>query len=259
MTAPTDFWPHRFRDQVGILTGGEIARATARQLLQEGAQIYFGDLDREKAENAVAALNDEGFTKATAVPLDVTDEQQVAALFDRAIAESGRVDFALNSAGNSDTADVRAPIWEFDMQAFEFRQKVNLVGSAIVLKHAARVMIPRRYGRIVLIASIAGKEGNVEMTAYSASKGGVIALVKAAGQELHPHGVLVNAFAPAVIRTPMVAAMDPAVVRHMEEKILMQRCGELSEAAYKLCHMLSARNSFQTRFVEDMTGGRADY
>ena len=254
-----EFWPGRFQDQVGIITGGEIGQRTARQLLQEGAKVYFSDVVAAKAEAVADQLKSEGLTEIVPAAVDITNEQQVAELFDRAVAESGHVEFALNSAGISDTADMRAPIWELDMDEFRRRQEINLVGSAIVCKHAGRVMVPRKYGRIVLIASIAGKEGNVEMTAYSASKGGVIALVKAAGQELHPHGVLVNGFAPAVIRTEMVDQMDPEVVAMMEAKILMGRCGTLEEAAYKLCHLLSRRNSYQTRFIEDMTGGRADY
>ena len=257
---PADaFWPGRFAGQVGVVTGGEIGLATTRQLLQEGATVYFCDIDAGRAESMVSSLHDAGLMRAVAVQLDITQDEQVRGLFDRALEESGRVDFTLNSAGITDTADMRAPIWKLDMDQFRRRQEVNLVGSAIVTKHAGRVMIPNQYGRIVLIASVAGKEGNVEMTAYSSSKGGVIALVKAAGQELHPHGVLVNGFAPAVIRTAMVAAMDPEVVAQMQAKIMMGRCGELDEAAYKLCHLLSRRNSFQTRFIEDMTGGRADY
>lgn len=253
------YWPGRFAGQVGVVTGGEIGLATTKQLLQEGAQVYFCDIDKSKAENMTSRLRDGGLQQAIPVELDVTNDQQVGALFDRAVRESGQIHFALNSAGISDTADMRAPIWKLDMQQYRRRQEVNLVGSAIVTKHAARVMIPHNYGRIVLIASMAGKEGNMEMTAYSSSKGGVIALVKAAGQELHAHGVLVNGFAPAVIRTSMVDGMAPEVVTHMESKILMGRCGELQEAAYKLCHVLSRRNSFQTRFIEDMSGGRADY
>ena len=253
------FWPGRFAGQVGVVTGGEIGLATTRQLLREGAKVYFCDIDLAKAENMASQLRDEGLAQVVSAKLDVTSDEQVGALFDRAVEESGQVHFALNSAGISDTADMRAPIWKLDMDQFRLRQEVNLVGSAIVTKHAARVMIPNKYGRIVLIASVAGKEGNVDMTAYSSSKGGVIALVKAAGQELHGHGILVNGFAPAVIRTSMVDGMDPEVVALMENKILMGRCGELDEAAYKLCHTLSRRNSFQTRFIEDMTGGRADY
>ena len=254
-----EFWPGRFQDMVGVVTGGEIGQATTRQLLQEGAKVYFCDIVKEKADAVVAALCAEGLTNVLSVRLDVTNEPQVESLFDRAAAESGQVHFALNSAGISDTADMRASIWKLDMNQFRRRQEVNLVGSALVTKHAARVMIPHEYGRIVLIASVAGKEGNVDMTAYSASKGGVIALVKAAGQELLPHGVLINGFAPAVIRTSMVEGMDPAVVGMMEAKIPMARCGTLQEASYKLCHLLSRRNSYQTRFVEDMSGGRADY
>ncbi len=257
--AQDTFWPDRYQDQIGVLTGGDIALATARQLVQEGATVYFCDISIERAQAAADQLNRLVPESAVAGQLDVTNEKQVSSYFGRIIADTGRVDFVLNSAGITDTNDMRAPIWELSMDQFRKRQEINLVGSAIVTKHASRVMIPRQYGRIVLITSNAAKEGNPTMSAYSASKGGVISFIKAVGRELHSHGVLINGFAPVIIRTAMVDQMHPDDISHLEGRILMGRMGELDEAAYKLCHLLSKRNSFQTRFIEDMSGGRADF
>jgi len=253
------FWPGRYQDQVGVLTGGDIALATACQLVQEGARIYFSDISIDRAQAAADQLNSLVPDSAIGGQLDVTNEKQVANYFDHVIADAGRADFVLNSAGITDTDDMRAPIWELNMDQFRKRQEINLVGSAIVTKHASRVMIPRQYGRIVLIASNAAKEGNPTMTAYSASKGGIVSFIKAAGRELHVHGILINGFAPVIIRTAMVEQMHADDISHLEGRILMGRMGELDEAAYKLCHLLSKRNSFQTRFIEDLSGGRADY
>ena len=158
--AQDTFWPDRYQDQIGVLTGGDIALATARQLVQEGATVYFCDISIERAQAAADQLNGLVPESAVAGQLDVTNEKQVSNYFDRIITDTGRIDFVLNSAGITDTDDMRAPIWELSMDQFRKRQEINLVGSAIVTKHASRVMIPRQYGRIVLIASNAAKEGN---------------------------------------------------------------------------------------------------
>jgi 3-oxoacyl-[acyl-carrier protein] reductase len=260
MTQPTeDFWPNRYENQVGVLTGGDIAHAAARQLVQEGARVHFCDVNLAQAEKVVADLNALVAGCAVAHQVDVTNEEQVRTFFDRVVAEAGKVDFTLHSAGITDTNDMRAPIWELDMGAFRRRQEVNLVGTAIVTKHSARVMIPKKYGRICIMASNAAKEGNPTMSAYTASKGGVVAFIKAVGKELHPHGVLITGFAPVIIHTALVDGMHPDDIKLLEGRIPMGRMGKLDEAAYKLCHLLSRRNSFQTRWIEDMSGGRADY
>lgn len=256
---PEDFWPDRFAGQIGVLTGGDIAHAAARQLVREGARVHFCDIALDRAEAVAADLNSLVPDSATAHALDVTDEDLVRCFFDHAVAESGKVDFVLHSAGITDTTDMRAPIWELDMTAFRRRLEVNLTGTAIVTKHAARVMIPNKYGRICAMASNAAKEGNPTMSAYSASKGGVVSFIKTVGKELHPHGVLITGFAPVIIHTSLVDGMHPDDIALLEGRILMGRMGTLEESAYKLCHLLSRRNSFQTRWIEDMSGGRADY
>jgi 3-oxoacyl-[acyl-carrier protein] reductase len=256
---PADFWPDRFANQIGVLTGGDIARAAARQLVQEGARVFFCDINLEQAEAIAAELNSLVPESATACQVDVTNEEQVRGMFDQVVADAGKVDFVLHSAGITDTTDMRAPIWELDMGAFRKRQEVNLVGSAIVTKHAARVMIPNQYGRICIMASNSAKEGNPTMSAYSASKGGVVSFIKTVGRELHPHGVLITGFAPVIIHTALVDGMHEEDIQHLVGRIPMGRMGRLDEAAYKLCHLLSRRNSFQTRWIEDMSGGRADY
>jgi 3-oxoacyl-[acyl-carrier protein] reductase len=136
---------------------------------------------------------------------------------------------------------------------------VNLRGSFLVTKHALGPMAARGYGRILLFASIAGKEGNAGMVAYSATKAGVIGLVKSVGKEFAESGVTINAIAPAVIRTAMVESMDQWQVDYMTEKIPMKRCGTLDEVTALACWVVSREASFNTGAVFDLTGGRATY
>ena len=166
-------------------TPRDIAHAAARQLVREGARLYFCDISPDRAQSAATDLNRLVPNSTAAAAVDITKETDVAAFFDRVVEEADKVDFVLHSAGITDTDDMRASIWEMNIDQFRLRQEVNLVGSAIVTKHAARVMIPNQYGRIVLIASNAAKEGNPTMSAYSASKGGIVSFIKAVGRELH--------------------------------------------------------------------------
>ena len=137
--------------------------------------------------------------------------------------------------------------------------RINLFGSFLTAKHALARMTPRNYGRVLLIASIAGKEGNAGMCAYSSAKAGVIGLVKSIGKEFAETGITVNALAPAVIRTAMVAAMEPAQVKYMTDKIPMKRCATLEEVASLACWIVSPEASFNTGFTFDLSGGRAVY
>ena len=148
-----------------------------------------------------------------------------------------------------------------DIVAEDFDQTiaVNLRGSFLVLKHALQAMTKRDYGRILLIASIAGKEGNAGMCAYSTSKAGVIGLVKSAGKEYAETGITINALAPAVVKTAMVESMPPEQVKYMTEKIPMQRLCTLEEVASTAAWIVSPEASFNTASTFDLSGGRATY
>jgi len=151
------------------------------------------------------------------------------------------------------------PITKVSIDDFDHVYRVNLRGSFVVVKQALALMQDRNYGRILVFASIAGKEGNAGMCCYSATKAGVIGLVKSVGKEFAETNITVNAIAPAVIRTAMVDAMDPAQVKYMTDKIPKQRCGTLDEVSSLACWIVSREAGFNTGCVFDLSGGRATY
>jgi len=249
---------NRFADETAVITGGAqgIGYAIARKLASEGAAIWIFDLSEEKGREAMDALKNEGHT-ASFVPVDITSESSVESGY-AAIRDAGKVpSIVVNSAGIVGPSNTRTDA--VPLEGFEQTLKVNLVGSFLMLKHGLRAMLPRNYGRILLIASIAGKEGNAGMCSYSASKAGVIGLVKAAGKEYAETGITVNGVAPAVIRTSMVENMAPEQVKYMTDKIPMKRCGTLEEIADLSAWIVSREASFNTGFTFDLTGGRAVY
>lgn len=247
----------RFENQTAVITGGGtgIGLAVAEKLAGEGAKIWLLDWDANLAEKSAQSLRDKGY-EADFIATDVSSDEAVKAAFEK-IKDNGGCDIVLNSAGivgpNGITTD------EVETADFIKTCEVNLIGSFLITKYALKVMLPKNYGRIVLIASIAGKEGNAGMASYSASKAGVIGLVKAAGKEHAESGVTINAIAPATIMTPMVEKMEAQQVKYMTDKIPMKRCGRLEEIANLAAWVVSKEASFNTGFTFDMTGGRAVY
>jgi NAD(P)-dependent dehydrogenase (short-subunit alcohol dehydrogenase family) len=184
--------------------------------------------------------------------LDVSDGPAVNA----AVAEVGPVDIVINSAG---VIGPNKPLWEISDDEWQKTFSVNVNGVFNLCRAVVPKMRDRRWGRIVNIASIAGKEGNPNLAAYSASKGAVIALTKALGKELATSGVLVNAIAPAVIETPMNADNTPEVLAYMLSRIPMGRIGQADEVAALVSWLVSDEVSFSTGAVYDISGGRATY
>ena len=184
--------------------------------------------------------------------IDVSDTGAVAA----AVAEVGPVDVLVNSAG---TVGPNKPLWEITDAEWELTMSVNLNGVFNLCRAVIPGMRTRGWGRIVNIASIAGKEGNPNLAAYSASKGAVIALTKSLGKELATSGVLVNAIAPAVIETPMNVSTAPEVLAYMVSRIPMGRVGQAEEVAALVAWLASGEVSFSTGAVYDISGGRATY
>lgn len=247
----------RFEDQVAVVTGGGsgIGFAIAERLASEGAKIWILELNDELGQHAVTALQEKGY-EAAAIPTNIAEGRQVADAFDT-ISQHDKISIVVNSAGivgpnGITTADV-------ELEDFENTCRINLTGSFLVTKYAVKHMLPNDYGRILLIASIAGKEGNAGMAAYSASKAGVIGLTKATGKELAGSGVTVNAIAPATIMTAMVEGMEPVQIKYMTDKIPMKRCGNLDEIASISAWIVSKEASFNTVFTFDLSGGRAVY
>jgi len=247
----------RFDGQTAVVTGGAsgLGRAIAARLSQEGARVVIFDNDEPALATAVAELAGAGAVQPC--PMDVADEASVRAAIDAVLAEHGQLDVLVHCAAVVGPTGVR--IDGVSTEAFDEAIRVNLRGSFLMAKYALAAMAPRNYGRILLVASIAGKEGNPNMVPYSTSKAGVIGLVKALGKEYAETGITVNGLAPAVIRTPMVDATAPSQVEYMTSRIPMKRCGTLDEVAAISTWIVSKEASFNTGFVFDLSGGRATY
>jgi 3-oxoacyl-[acyl-carrier protein] reductase len=187
---------------------------------------------------------------------DIVVDVSSAAAVERHAAEWGTADVLVNSAG---IVGPTGPLWENAPADWERTLAVNLTGAFLMCRAIVPGMRDRGWGRIVNIASVAGKEGNPNLSAYSASKAGLIALTKSLGKELATDGVLVNAVTPAVIDTPMNRATTPQVLAYMIEKIPMRRVGRPEEVAELVAWLCSDRCSFSTSAIFDLTGGRATY
>lgn len=239
---------------VGAASG--IGRATADLVAARGATVVCLDRDGKGAAETAAQVAAAG-GKASAHALEITDRVGQQAVWDAVIREAGQLHAVVNCAGVTGKTNLKAH--EVDPDDFDFVYSINLLGPLLISKAVLPHMLEKKYGRILHIASIAGKEGNAGMTAYSATKAGVIGLVKSMGKDYAETGVTINSLAPAVIRTPMVAALPDAQVKYMTDKIPMKRCGELDEAAELISWIVSPACSFTTGFTFDLTGGRAVY
>ena len=245
----------RFKGQKAMVTGGSsgIGLAIARRLRAEGASVAVFDFDAK----AFAALSVEFGAAHRFLSVDVTDEAQMNAAVTALVAEWGGVDVLVNSAGITGISARKTH--EITFADFERVVRVNLFGSFLAAKAVLPGMVARRYGRILHIASIAGKDGNPGMVSYSSSKAAVIGMTKSQGKEYAESGVTINALAPAVIQTPLVDAMPPEQVKANTDKIPMKRCGTLDEIAAMACFIVSPETSFTTGFTFDLSGGRAVY
>jgi 3-oxoacyl-[acyl-carrier protein] reductase len=249
---------NRFNSQAAIITGGAqgIGFAIAQRLASEGAKVWLFDTNETLLNKAVEQITVDG-GKAAGLVVNITNESSVINGIEKVIAADSKIDVMINSAGVVGPTGIKTEEVELDL--FKHTLDVNLVGAFLMTKHALKAMLPHNNGRILLIASIAGKEGNAGMCAYSASKAGVIGLAKSAGKEYAELGITINALAPATIMTSMVEAMDLAQVKYMTDKIPMKRCGELNEVASLAAWIVSSEASFNTGFTFDLTGGRAVY
>lgn len=239
---------------VGAASG--IGRSCAIHLASIGAGVVCLDLDLVGAQDT-SDLITRGGANSWAAEIDVTQESLVAGVLADTIERVGELDGLLYTAGI--TGETNLSTHEINVQDFDRVYSVNLRGALLVTQAVLPHMLQRGYGRILHIASMAGKEGNAGMAAYSSTKAGLVGLVKTMGKEYATTGVTINAMAPAVIQTPMVDAMPSEQVEYMTEKIPMQRTGTLQEVSDLAAFVLSPSCSFTTGFTFDLSGGRAVY
>jgi 2-dehydro-3-deoxy-L-rhamnonate dehydrogenase (NAD+) len=239
-----------------IVTGGAqgIGYAIAERLLASGAAVRLWDINADALAAAARNLSALGTVSTDAVEL--TDDAAVAAATARMLAARSRIDIVVNNAG---ITGGNATTWQLEPEVWRRVIEVNLVAPYLVCRHVAPPMMAQRYGRIVNIASVAGKEGNPNASHYSASKAGLIALTKSLGKELATQGVLVNAITPAVAKTAMFEQMTQTHIDYMLGKIPMGRFLEVQEIAAMTAWLASGDCSFSTGAVFDITGGRATY
>ncbi len=244
------------KGRTAVVTGGArgIGRAITERMLASGAAVAIWDLDAAAMAQTAGELAAQGTVSTHAVEL--TDEKAVRAAAEATLARHGAVDILVNNAG---ITGGNAPTWDLDAAAWRRVVEVNLVGPFLVSSAIIPGMVARGYGRIVNIASIAGKEGNPNASHYSASKAGLIALTKSLGKELAGKGVLVNCVTPAAAKTDIFAQMTPAQIAYMLSKIPMDRFVDVHEIAAIACWLATEDCSFSTGATFDISGGRATY
>lgn len=242
-----------FDGQTAVITGAAsgLGLEIARSLATQNVSLVLLDKNADSLNKVKEQLKCEYFA------VDITIENEVQEVIKKIGAQVGRIDILINSAGITGLTNLKSH--ETDTENVRQVFNVNFMGSYYTSKYVLPWMLRNKYGRVLHIASIAGKEGNAGMLAYSASKAAVIGMTKVQGKEYAETGITVNALAPAVIRTPLVEAMPEEQVRYMTEKIPMKRCGTLQEAANLALYIVSPLNSFTTGFTFDLSGGRATY
>lgn len=240
--------------KVAIITGGArgLGFSCAQRLARQGCCCVLFDLHESEAHTAAEILG----ANHLGLSVDVTDENAVASALASVTRRVGTPAILINSAGiiGPNMPACKAPVAEVEKV-----MRVNFFGTFIMCAQVAPLMLPNKWGRIVNVASIAGKEGNPNLSAYSASKGAVIAFTKSLGKELAQTGILVNAIAPAVIATEMNRDVTPETLTMMLSKIPMGRLGKPEEVANLVAFLASEENSFSTGAVFDLSGGRATY
>jgi 3-oxoacyl-[acyl-carrier protein] reductase len=241
-------------DRVAVVTGGAsgIGYAIADRLSRAGARVVIADRDEEAADDAAERLGAE----ALAHRVDVTSLEDVNAMVERTLGSFGRLDVLVNNAGINGR---NAPLWEVTDEEWEGLMEINLTSVFRCCRAVIGHMRERRGGAIVNVASIGGKEGNANAAPYGATKAGVICLTKALAKEVIHDGVRVNAVAPALIETPLLAQLPPEDIARLTDKIPMGRMGRAEEVAAVVHFLASDDASFVTAQCYDVSGGRATY
>ena len=243
----------RFEGRTAVITGGAsgLGRETARRIVEEGGRVALWDIDPDWLADA---SRDVGATHAMA--FDVTDYDAVARAVAATTEALGRIDVLVNSAG---ITGATAPVEDFPIDSWLSVVNVNLNGVFYCCRAVLPGMLSHGYGRIVNVASVAGKEGNPNASAYSASKAAVIGFTKSLGKELATRGVIANAITPATFESPILQQLPQSQVDYMLSKIPMGRLGDVRETAAMVCFMASEECSFTTASTFDTSGGRTTF
>lgn len=245
-----------FTGQVAVVVGAGngIGRASLGLLLARGARVIAIDNNQDALSRVQAefSLHDDQIFQ-----LDVSDENKVREIIAAIFGAEKRIDALVNTAGM--TGPTNRKLEDISWQEFEQTLRVNLFGAIWLTQQVIPIMKQQKYGRIVHVASIAGKEGNPGMAPYNTSKAGMIGFIKGIAKEIAPDGITINAVAPAVIRTPMNAETSEETLKYMIARIPMGRVGEAEEVAETIAFMASKACSFTTGFTFDTSGGRATY
>lgn len=248
----------RFKDQVAVISGGAdgLGKGIASRIASEGGRVVLFDINGELLQQTVSEFKKDGFVTEGYV-VDISLESEVEGMMHAAEAAFGQIDIMVNAAGIVGPTNTK--ITDYCLDAYDKIYGINLRGSFLMTKYAIQAMEKNNYGRILLLASIAGKEGNPFMVGYSSMKAGVIGLVKSVGKEYAETGITVNGLAPAVIKTAMNENTAPEQLAYMTSKIPMRRLGTVAEVASITAWIVSREASFTTGFIFDISGGRATY
>jgi NAD(P)-dependent dehydrogenase (short-subunit alcohol dehydrogenase family) len=243
----------RFEGRAAIITGGAsgAGREVAGRIAAEGGKVVLWDLNADALQEAAA---DTGAVHTVA--LDVSDAGAVEKAASDSQAVLGRVDILVNSAG---ITGATKPVQDFPIDSWQRVMDINLNGPFYCCRSVIPLMLANNYGRIVNVSSVAGKEGNPNASAYSASKAGVIGFTKSLGKELATSGIRANAVTPATFKSPILDQLPQSQIDYMQSKIPIGRLGELDEVAALICWLASDECSFSTAATFDISGGRTTY
>lgn len=249
---------NRFKSRTALITGGAegLGKGIAERIASEGGRVILFDINEGQLQATIAEFKKKGF-EVDGCSVDIGDEASIENALNSIGQQYGGVDIMVNSAGIVGPTSTK--ITNYCTEEYDKIYRINLRGSFLMCKYTIPLMEKNNYGRILLIASMAGKDGNPGMVGYSSMKAGVIGIVKSLGKEYAETGITVNGLAPAVIKTAMNENTAKEQLEYMINKIPMKRLGTIAEVASLAAWIVSEEASFNTGFVFDISGGRATY